>query len=694
MKKTITIFLLLVLLSQSAIAVDDGIKESEKNTVEIYFFWGEGCPNCKELKPVLDDLEQKYPQLEVHHLEVYYNKTNLDLLQKMFSAYGKKSNAVPVTFIADTMIDGYFPDFTDERLERIVDECIRDGCVSPGEKLESYLNPKTTTTQSTTTTTQPPIEKSNEAVVYFFWGEGCPHCTYQKPFMEKLKEKYPGLEVKMFETWKNPKNADFLQEMAKAYGVRASGVPMTFIGDFEPTVGFGSVETTGRRMEEEIRYCIENGCINPLNKMRGEDTVPNTGEDAKNQLCIHAFIQTECPQCIKIKPYLESLGNKYDLNLVFHDLEDAAEKDTYATFKKLYGLEYAAYPVVFIGDSYFIGETAILSELDNKIISCLSEECICPAQRIRGLTPSLPGVGDSTGEKHDRLNIPLLGEVNIESMSIIPVTVLIGFLDGINPCSLWVITFLLAMVVRTRSRKRIIVVGLTYLGVTTVFYGLFIVGTLNVFLYIGYLPMIRVGVGILALIFAAVNIKDYFWFKKGISFTISEKHQKGIFAKIRNIRLLMESGSIVSIITATALMATGITLVELPCTAGFPVIWTSMITAQNISTPYFIFLLGVYLMTYLSLEVIIFTTMLFTLKTSKMEEKHGRSLKLLGGVIMLALALSMLFHPEIMDDLTSSLALFATAIGFTVVIMYIHRIVLPKYGIVVGSEDLNNEKNS
>ncbi len=103
------------------------------------------------------------------------------------------------------------------------------------------------------------------AVIYFFWGDGCPHCAAQKPFLEQLERDYPGLEVRMYETWKDAGNADYLMEMAKAYGTTARGVPMTFIGDYEPTVGFADYMKDG--IESKVAYCIENGCIDPASKL-------------------------------------------------------------------------------------------------------------------------------------------------------------------------------------------------------------------------------------------------------------------------------------------------------------------------------------------------------------------------------------------------------------------------------------------
>lgn len=108
-------------------------------------------------------------------------------------------------------------------------------------------------------------DDADKVVVYFFWGEGCPHCSDEKPFLEELDQKYgDDLEVKMFETWNDRENRNLFQEVAQAYGIRASGVPTTFIGE-EHWVGFS--DSMGQEMESKIQDCIENSCPNPGDKL-------------------------------------------------------------------------------------------------------------------------------------------------------------------------------------------------------------------------------------------------------------------------------------------------------------------------------------------------------------------------------------------------------------------------------------------
>jgi uncharacterized membrane protein SirB2 len=85
-------------------------------------------------------------------------------------------------------------------------------------------------------------------------------------------------------------------------------------------------------------------------------------------------------------------------------------------------------------------------------------------------------------------------------------------------------------------------------------------------------------------------------------------------------------------------------------------------------------------------ELGIFLVAVFTLRKSKMEEKYGRILKLLGGTLMLALGIVMLVDPTLMNNIGSSLWVFGGAFGVTALILVVHRVLLPKLNIRIGSE--------
>ncbi|MFO7710462.1 MAG: hypothetical protein R6V53_01730 [Candidatus Woesearchaeota archaeon] len=508
--------------------------------------------------------------------------------------------------------------------------------------------------------------QSDSATVYFFWMEGCPHCADEKPFLEGLEEKYPYMELKSFEA---NENVQLFRQVAGAYGTTARSVPATFIGD-EHWIGFS--ESMKPEIEAKIKECLEQGCESPAEDIinpdqsqnpttNGTETTDETGESNESlDLCVHVFLDYSCGECEQAKEFLE----KYEPGIVYHNANN--ESELYERFKETYGLTKAGYPTVFIGDTYLIGIDSIKNNFEDILHECKTKDCPCPAENIKGITPSMPK-RDFKSEVTEELDLPLVGKVDVGSMPLVVMTGLMAFIDGFNPCSLWVLTFLLGIVIYTGSRKKIFLVGMTFLLITAAAYGLFMVGLLNVFSYVGYTFWIKIGVAAIATLFGVVNIKDYFWYKKGISFTIPDRFKPKIFKEMRDI--MNPNRSTIGMLIATALMALGIVLVELPCTAGFPMIWTNIVSQHGVSSLAFALLLGLYLMIYLLIELVIFFTAMFSLKATRFDEKHGRALKLVGGMIMLALAFALVFMPELMNTIMGTIYIFGAAIGLSILIM-------------------------
>ncbi len=415
------------------------------------------------------------------------------------------------------------------------------------------------------------------------------------------------------------------------------------------------------------------------------------GSECPETICIYLFEEDYgCPKCNYLYVSLEEeFGDK--VNIIIHNINDDEGRELYEEFKQTYSVPYAGFPIAFIGDSFFVGEKLIADNLKSEVQKCVEEGCPCPISKIRGITPAMPRAGDYTPEGADQIEIPVIGVIDVSEMPLYLMTFIVSFVDGFNPCSLWVLAFLLGIVIFTKSRKKVFLVGITFLLVTATAYGLFIVAILNVFTYIAYDLWIRIIVSSIAAVFAFVNIKDYFWYKKGISFTISDKQKPGLFSRMRKIISLQSS--IPAMIGAVAVMALGVTLIELPCTAGLPMIWAGIIATHDVSFMTFLSLLLLYLFVYLMIELVIFLAAVFTLKSSRFEESHGRILKLIGGIIMASLAYGFLFMHKAMSELMGTIRLFGAAFGLAFLVLIIHRKILPRFGILIGTEDLGEEKS-
>ena len=276
-----------------------------------------------------------------------------------------------------------------------------------------------------------------------------------------------------------------------------------------------------------------------------------------------------------------------------------------------------------------------------------------------------------TSELHqESLELPFIGEISTEDTPLVALTAMIALVDGFNPCSLWVLTFLLGLVVHSGSRKKTAAVGLTFLTVTSIGYGAFVYGLINVLSYVSHLMWIKAAVAAVALVFGAVNVKDFFYWNRGLSFTIPDRFKPKI---ARELSETVRKDSLAMTMFGTAVIAAGIVLVELPCTAGFPLIYSNILAERGVQTGFALVLLGLYMLIYLLDELAVFLGITYTMEKTRFEEKHGRYLKLLGGMIMIALAATLLIRPELMETLSGTIYIFGSAVILSGVIAYIYR---------------------
>ncbi len=480
---------------------------------------------------------------------------------------------------------------------------------------------------------------AQRATILFFWGEGCPHCAHEKPFLQELEQKYPELEVEYYETWYNPENAKLFNEVAKAYGTTARGVPTTFIGD-EYWVGYADYMKP--EIEKAVQECIESGCENPLDI----NDKKNNQEIVSEEICVHVFVQGNCSQCSSIIPFLDSIEKQDDVKIEIHDVSEEENSELYSNFKDTFMINAAGYPVAFLGEKFLIGETAIRNNLESEIAQCKELDCPCPAERVTGMTPHMPGQGDITPEKIDVVNLPIVGKIDVSNMGIFMFTILIGTLDGFNACAMWVLMFLLSMLVYTNSRKKMFLIGGTFIFISGFVYYLFMVAWMNAFIFAGHLRLIQIAIAAIAIIFGIVNIKDYFAFGKGISFTIPDDKKPGIIARMRS--LLKPGTGLFLTLVGVASLAFMVNLVELLCTAGFPAVYTNVLAQQNLSTMGYYLYIGLYIMMYMIDDFIIFSIVVLTMTTKKFTEKYGRLSKLISGIVILILGLIMLINPNLL----------------------------------------------
>ena len=353
-----------------------------------------------------------------------------------------------------------------------------------------------------------------------------------------------------------------------------------------------------------------------------------------------------CPHCEAERAWLEQAQEEYPgLRVTEHEVwYDAANRELMLETADRLGFEASGVPTTVIGDRYWIG----FSDGVRAEIEAVLDAAGAPVEG-----------GTST------VDVPLIGEVTVGADSLVLSTLVIGFVDGVNPCSLWVISVLLAIVVRTGSRGRVLAIGGTFLVVTAAMYAVYMAGIYSAMSVVEHLGAVQAVVAVVAGVFGIVSIKDYFAFKKGISFTIRDASKPGIYKRMR---AAAGQERLLPALVATLVLAVGVSLLETPCTAGFPVLWTGLLAANDVGTAQAVGLFGLYMVPFLVDELLVFGVAVVTLRATRMQERHGRVLKLVAGTMMLALAVTVLVRPEAMGEPLSALLVFAAAFGIAAIV--------------------------
>lgn len=399
------------------------------------------------------------------------------------------------------------------------------------------------------------------------------------------------------------------------------------------------------------------------------------------EVVLDYFYGEGCPFCDLQAEYLDDLADRHPELIIrrFEVWDDADNQQRMAETLRARGVEPTGVPATALGERVWVGfNDQIAGQIDRAVAAALDD-------------PDATDPASPAEESGSVIDLPLIGEVDLAAQPLLAATALIALVDGFNPCSLWVLTVLLAMVLNVgASRGRVFAVGLTFLVVTASIYGLFIAGLFSIFGVVGIVTGVAVGVGLLAVAFGAINVKDYLRYQQGVSLTIPDRYKPRIYRKGRAVR--DPNRSLPAVLGLTVAMAAGVAIVELPCTAGFPVIWTGLVTTQGVSSAEFAGLLGVYLLVYLLLELAVFTLAVLSLQLGSFQERQGRILKLVGGVVMISLGAVLIIDPDVMDSFAGSTAVVLGSVLLALVLLVVHRRLLPRLGIHVGDEQLLAER--
>jgi glutaredoxin len=342
---------------------------------------------------------------------------------------------------------------------------------------------------------------------------------------------------------------------------------------------------------------------------------PSGAEDAPD---IEVFVREDCPHCADAHRFLaEWQREQPSLRVVERDvLRDPAARERLRALAAAHGVGAIGVPTFLVGERLVVGFRS--AETTGAELRA--------ALAGRETAPDLPWVGRLDP---DALGLPLF-------------TVLVGLLDGFNPCAMWVLVFLVSLLAGLQDRRRMALVAGVFVAVSGAAYFVFMLAWLNVFLAIGASRPLELVLGVAAIAIGAVHLKEGFAPGVGPSLSIPESAKPGLY---RRLRAVVRAERPLAALLGAAALAVVVNLVELGCTAGLPAVYTRILTLRELPLWQYLAYLGLYNAAYVADDALVVATAVITLSRRRMQERGARVLQWLSGGVMAALGVLLLVAP-------------------------------------------------
>lgn len=374
---------------------------------------------------------------------------------------------------------------------------------------------------------------AREINVYFFHGDGCPHCADEEDFFENYED--DNINIVRYEVWYNEENSTFLDEVSNNMDFKVKGVPVTIIGE---TVISGYSDSISGKIDRAIKYY----------------------EDDSNE-------------------YVDAVLEIQEGTYVKSEKENEFEKEEEQTDKEL------------------------------------------------------------------TINVPIIGKVNLKKVSLVSSAVIIGLIDGFNPCAMWVLLFLISILLGMKDRRKMWAIGLSFLFTSAFVYFLIIVSWLNIVAKVSTIIWIRNIIALVALGGGIYNVYKFFTSKDSGCDVVDDKRRKTIFSKIKK---FCKEKNIILAVGGACLLAISVNIVELACSAGLPLVFGQLLALNDVKGLQGIFYTLIYILFFMIDDIVIFVIAMFTTKIAAISTKYNKYSHLIGGLIMIIIGLLLLFKPGIL----------------------------------------------
>jgi hypothetical protein len=343
---------------------------------------------------------------------------------------------------------------------------------------------------------------------------------------------------------------------------------------------------------------------------------------------VHFFYLPGCSHCEEQEPFNEKLESEYpSINITRHDATTPAGSALLSEMLENLGIEDEPdFPITIFGNQVFGGwesEETTGRAIEEALQQCLAGNCPPPT---------------SEEPKH-KINLPLIGEIVLSDYSLPALAVILGLVDGFNPCAMWVLVYLISIVATLRDKKRIWLIVGSFVLASGILYFLFMTVWLNLFLFIGYVKAVTIVIGLVALGGGILQIRGFIETKGAVVCEVtSEESRKKTMTKVQEI---VSSPLTWGILVGIIALAFTVNAVEFVCSAAIPAVFTQVLSLANLTTFQYYGYILLYVFFFMLDDLVIFGTAAFAL-TSSLGDRYAKYTRPVGATILIILGLLLL----------------------------------------------------
>ena len=363
---------------------------------------------------------------------------------------------------------------------------------------------------------------------------------------------------------------------------------------------------------------------------------------------VQVFWRIGCPHCEKARIFLQAAAAR-DPGLRVHEYEinaEALNRRAFARAVEYFSIANPAVPLVIVGNRHWVGyddDATTGSAILSAVTACRASPCADVGVALFADTTRSPVAPAPVQAMPKAVSLPLLGEVEIATLSLPALTVLLAAIDGFNPCAMWTLMFLMGLLVGIPDRMRMWALGAAFIAASAAVYYLFLAAWLNLLLFLGMMLWIRIAVATVALAGGVYYLREFFVNPEALCRVTGSASRQRVLTQLRAIAL--EQRFWLALVGIVAL-AVAVNLVEFVCSAGIPAVYVQVLTLSALPAWQYHAYLLLYILVFMLDDLLIFIIAMKTLQVTGLTGAYARWSHLIGGVLLLLIGVLLLLKPE------------------------------------------------